>query len=345
MDSNSLITLMIGFGLVAVLGLVVGWAMWESSKSNAAGNRHEPSVRSPYYVIDPAVAASAAPVRTTTGTFRTVSGGVATAPPLAPTMTYVDNPYVQAAPPAPAPVAAPATEVATEYVPVPEFIPVAEMVAEPAPAAAPAAPAPAAAPTSSEGYPAYVAASAPAYAVSPAPAKVPAAPSSYASVPAPTLGRTATATAPARPTAPAMAPPTPGYVPQYTSTPRAPQSTVFRLGRVLWVDDHPDSHVPDVVALHRMGLTVTVATHCDAALAYLGAEKYLLVITDCVREGDRMSTAEFVHTVRRMYPGLPTVAYDPGAVVTGPNAPELPHDEVVTDAGALPSVVGRLLGR
>ena len=114
---------------------------------------------------------------------------------------------------------------------------------------------------------------------------------------------------------------------------------------MLWVDDDPDSHVPDVVALHRMGLTVTVARHCEAALAYLAAEKYLLVVTDCGREGDAMTAADFIRTIRRNYPGVPTIAYAPGTIVTGPGAPELPHDQVVTTPGELPSVVGRLLGR
>lgn len=130
-----------------------------------------------------------------------------------------------------------------------------------------------------------------------------------------------------------------------TSTPPPPATGAYRLGRVLWVDDAPDAHVTDVIALHRMGLTVTMATRCEAALSYLGAESYVLVITHAKTVTEGMSVAEFVHTVRQLHPTIRTIAYDPGVVVTGPQAPDLPHDDVITAAGGLAPSAARLLGR
>ncbi|MEV8359996.1 hypothetical protein [Microbacterium sp. NPDC076895] len=303
MDSNSLITLMIGFGVVAVLGLVVGWAMWESNKGEANSDRHEPVPRMPRYPDMSSPAVTTATVRTVAGS-RPVTGTPMTHPYAIPQAAYQQQPQ--------APQFAEGT---TEYVftpnPAAQPVNVASAAFGPAPAAyapeQPAQPQPSAPQLPAEHQAAaYPAVDEP---VPPAPTPAPAAPV-YAPVP-----------------------------------PRTSSTSVFRLGRVLWVDDDPDSHVPDVVALHRMGLTVTVARHCEAALAYLAAEKYLLVVTDCGREGDAMTAADFIRTVRRNYPGVPTIAYAPGAIVTGPGAPELPHDQVVTTPGELPSVVGRLLGR
>ncbi|OJV98158.1 MAG: hypothetical protein BGO47_07620 [Microbacterium sp. 67-17] len=337
MDSNSLITLMIGFGVVAVLGLVVGWAMWESNKAEATSDRREPVQRMPRYPDMSSPAVTTATVRTVAGP-RPVTGTPMTHPYAIPQAAYQQQPQ--------APQFAEGT---TEYVYAPnpsaQPVNVASAAFGPAPAAyAPEQPAqppvpPLPAEYQAPAYPAgdepVAAAPAPAQA---APAYVPVPPAAPAPPPAPALAPPATAPV-------ATAAPGAGYKQTYATPPRTSQTSVFRLGRVLWVDDDPDSHVPDVVALHRMGLTVTVARHCEAALAYLAAEKYLLVVTDCGREGDAMTAADFIRTVRRNYPGVPTIAYAPGAIVTGPGAPELPHDQVVTTPGELPSVVGRLLGR
>mgnify|MGYP001806170962 CR=1 FL=1 len=329
MDSNSLITLMIGFGVVAVLGLVVGWAMWESNKAEATSERHEPVQRMPRYPDMSSPAVTTATVRTVAGP-RPVAGTPMTHPYAIPQAAYQPQPQ--------APQFAEGT---TEYVfapnPAAQPVNVANAAFGPAPAAyapeqraqPPAPPLPTQHQTAA--YPAVDGS------VAAAPAPAPAAPA-YAPVPPPVPAPAATA--PVDAAAPAA-----GYKQTYATPSRTSSTSVFRLGRVLWVDDDPDSHVPDVVALHRMGLTVTVARHCEAALAYLAAEKYLLVVTDCGREGDSMTAADFIRTVRRNYPGVPTIAYAPGAVVTGPGAPELPHDQVVTTPGELPSVVGRLLGR
>lgn len=352
MDSNSLITLMVGFGVVAVLGLIVGWAMWESNKAEAAANRHEPAQRGPRYPDMSTPAVTTGTVRTVSGTARTTAGAPMPHPyPVAQPPAY--PPQVQT-PPSPVPASqtpltqGPATQAPLTQPPVAAATPgidgTTEYVFAPMPSAQPVTVAAAAfGPTQTTAYTTPTPAQAP-----PAPAAAPAAAAPAAPTAAPTAAQPPAAPAHAAPpSVPPAAAPTqkPGVTPPYSATPRAPQTTVFRLGRVLWVDDDPDSHVPDVVALHRMGLTVTVANHWEAALAYLAAEKYLLVITDCVREGDTMSTADFIRTVRRHYPGVPTIAYDPGAVVTGPDAPELPHDQVVTTPGELPSVVGRILGR
>lgn len=338
MDSNSLITLMIGFGVVAVLGLVVGWAMWESNKAEAGSDRHEPAQRAPRYPDVSSPAVTTATIRTVTGSRPAVSMPVA--PPYAvPQAAYQPQPQqpMTMPPAAVPPVAAGATEYVFAPNPSAQPVNVASAAFGPSPAeTVPAEPFP---PTSfpTESFPTVTAPPTPASA--PAPVPAPAAPAPAPAAPAPAPG------APTAPPAPPAPPQGTGFTQPYTATPRGSHTTVFRLGRVLWVDDDPDSHVPDVVALHRMGLTVTVARHCEAALAYLAAEKYLLVVTDCGHDGDVMTVADFIRTVRRNYPGVPTIAYAPGAVVTGPGAPELPHDQVVTTPGELPSVVGRLLGR
>ena len=332
MDTNSLITLMIGFGVVAVLGLVVGWAMWESNKAEATSDRHEPAQRMPRYPDMSTPAVTTSTIRTVTAPRNTV-GTPMSHPYTAPTAAYQQQPQAPqftappvTAPPVTAPPATAPPATAPQAPRVDEGT--IEYVFAPNPSAQPVTVASAAfgpAPT--------------ALAPTPAPEQQPPSPPVDEPIPAASLSPEAAPT----PDPPQQA----AGVPQqpHVAPPRAPQKSVFRLGRVLWVDDDPDSHVPDVVALHRMGLTVTVARHCEAALAYLAAEKYLLVVTDCGREGDVMTTADFIRAVRRNYPGVPTIAYAPGTIVTGPGAPELPHDQVVTTPGELPSVVGRILGR
>ena len=379
MDSNSLITLMIGFGVVAVLGLVVGWAMWESNKAEATADRHEPAQRVPRYPDLSSPAVTTATVRTVAGSRAAIGTPMSHPSPAAP-VPYQQQPQApQIAVPEPA---LPPAAGVTEYVfaPVPPAQPVNVAAAvDPAPTAFASPPPSTPQPpprseavndlptpagsytTPSESFPAPTEGfAAPRETYLPPGETYPATPSSEATAapaaPAPTAAPASPAAhAPTTPTPPAPAPrmppssateaPASGFTPPYTITPRAPHTTVFRLGRVLWVDDDPDSHVPDVVALHRMGLTVTVARHGEAALAYLAAEKYLLVVTDCGRADDTLTAADFIRTVRRNYPGVPTIAYAPGSVVTGPGAPDLPHDQVVTTPGELPSVVGRLLGR
>lgn len=318
MDTNSLITLMIGFGVVAVLGLVVGWAMWESNKAEATSDRHEPAQRMPRYPDMSTPAVTTSTIRTVTAPRNTV-GTPMSHPYTAPTAAYQQQPQT--------PQVAGATEWVFAPNPSAQPVNIASAAFAPAPAAfTPEPPAPVA--------------TAP---VVDTPIPAPPAPEQTAPAPAPASPAPAPAAAAAAPIETAS--PGGGYTQTYATPPRTSHTSVFRLGRVLWVDDDPDSHVPDVVALHRMGLTVTVARHCEAALAYLAAEKYLLVVTDCGREGDVMTAADFIRTVRRNYPGVPTIAYAPGTIVTGPGAPELPHDQVVTTPGELPSVVGRLLGR
>ncbi|GAA1707399.1 hypothetical protein GCM10009808_26730 [Microbacterium sediminicola] len=133
--------------------------------------------------------------------------------------------------------------------------------------------------------------------------------------------------------------------PRLVRTQPPPQTTVYRLGRVLWVDENPDAHVADLVALHKVGLTVTVANHYDAALEYLAAEAYVLVVTAWRGGPEGMTAAEFVQTVQQRHRGIPTIAYDDDREYSLQEAAALPHDEIVTETVGLRTVVTQMLGR
>lgn len=90
----------------------------------------------------------------------------------------------------------------------------------------------------------------------------------------------------------------------------------LRLGRVLWVDDDPDTSLSETIALHTLGTAVVKATHAEAALAYLSADRYTAVVFGIVPDSDLDAIAAFVEHVRVRQPGILILGYAAPGVVT-----------------------------
>jgi CheY-like chemotaxis protein len=81
------------------------------------------------------------------------------------------------------------------------------------------------------------------------------------------------------------------------------------LKRALWVDDHPDNNVNETVALELLGVFVVSATSNRAALRYLSALEFDVVITDLDRGGNNEDGSALLDTLRTTRPQLPVVFY------------------------------------
>ncbi|MDW5614086.1 response regulator [Mycolicibacterium sp. D5.8-2] len=82
----------------------------------------------------------------------------------------------------------------------------------------------------------------------------------------------------------------------------------LHLQRVLWVDDHPDNNVFEVLALMQLGFLITTATSNDAARRYLDEANFDLVITDL----GRGSSDDGINLVRELHgreEGPPVIVY------------------------------------
>jgi CheY-like chemotaxis protein len=88
------------------------------------------------------------------------------------------------------------------------------------------------------------------------------------------------------------------------AAPTAPASSVAL--RIVAVDDEPALVELFAAMLSALGHTVTTAASGEAALGYLAAEPYELVITD-VGMGAGMNGWEPAAEIERMTPGLPVV--------------------------------------
>jgi CheY-like chemotaxis protein len=84
-------------------------------------------------------------------------------------------------------------------------------------------------------------------------------------------------------------------------------STVTRLARVLWVDDNPDNNLYETIALEQLGRFVTKATSTEAALRYLSALDFALIITDLGRGLDRHAGEDLIRRVRSAGRALPVI--------------------------------------
>ena len=87
-------------------------------------------------------------------------------------------------------------------------------------------------------------------------------------------------------------------------------------GRVLWVDDDPDTSMSETIALQKLGTTVTKTNHADAALAYLSADTYTALVFGIVPDSDLDAIEAFVSRARTSQPGIVTLGYAAPGVVT-----------------------------
>lgn len=89
-----------------------------------------------------------------------------------------------------------------------------------------------------------------------------------------------------------------------------------RLGRVLWVDGDPDTSMSETIALHKLGTGVVKATHADAALAYLSADRYTALVFGIAPDSDLAAIEAFVARARTSQPGILLLGYAAPGVVT-----------------------------
>ena len=97
-------------------------------------------------------------------------------------------------------------------------------------------------------------------------------------------------------------------------TPKLPERV--HPGRVLWVDDDPDTSMSETIALQKLGATVTKTNHADAALAYLSADTYTALVFGIVPDSDLDAIEAFVSRARTSQPGIVTLGYAAPGVVT-----------------------------
>ena len=96
-------------------------------------------------------------------------------------------------------------------------------------------------------------------------------------------------------------------------TPKLPERV--HPGRVLWVDDDPDTSMSETIALQKLGTTVTKTNHADAALAYLSADTYTALVFGIVPDSDLAAIEAFVSRARTSQPGIVTLGYAAPGVV------------------------------
>lgn len=102
------------------------------------------------------------------------------------------------------------------------------------------------------------------------------------------------------------------------------------LGRILWVDDHPDNNLHESIAFERLGLAVTKTTHADGAMEYLRSLRYSVVITNWGRQ-DGTQVADFVRQVASSYPDATVIVYTSPAQVAAGDASRSGADVVTAD--------------
>jgi len=115
-----------------------------------------------------------------------------------------------------------------------------------------------------------------------------------------------------------------------------------RLGRILWVDDHPDNSVHESIALERLGLAITKTTHASGAMEYLKSLRYDVVITNWSRQ-DGTPVSEFIRHVGTLHPGATVIVYTTLTQVAAGDASRSGADLVTADPHELlASVLARL---
>jgi len=105
-------------------------------------------------------------------------------------------------------------------------------------------------------------------------------------------------------------------------------------GRVLWVDDDPDTTMSETIALQKLGTAVVKTTHADAALAYLSAGTYTALVFGIVPDSDLAAIESFVSRARTSQPGILTLGYAAPGV-----APDAADVTLVRDPSELVAAV------
>ena len=86
-------------------------------------------------------------------------------------------------------------------------------------------------------------------------------------------------------------------------------------GRVLWIDDDPDTSMSETIALQKIGTAVLKTNHTDAALAYLSAGTYTALVFGIAPDSDLAAIEAFLSRARTSQPGIVTLGYAAPGVV------------------------------
>lgn len=92
-------------------------------------------------------------------------------------------------------------------------------------------------------------------------------------------------------------------------------AAIITLARILWVDDHPDNNVYEILALESLGRFVTVATSTEAGLLYLRQLDFAAAITDVERADDPTAGESFIKRARESGHQLPIAVYTSNAAI------------------------------
>ena len=134
-------------------------------------------------------------------------------------------------------------------------------------------------------------------------------------------------------------------VPVQPSPVLAGDEATTTLARILWVDDHPDNNLYEIIALENVGRFVTVATSTEAALFYLRELDFAAAITDIERAGDPTAGESFIQRARASGHQLPIAVYTSNAAVWRHRMLDHGAQAVVDLPGDLIREVDRLIAR
>ncbi|WP_344073480.1 hypothetical protein [Microbacterium sediminicola] len=84
---------------------------------------------------------------------------------------------------------------------------------------------------------------------------------------------------------------------------------MLRPGRVLWVDDDPDTTISETIVLNTLGIAVTKTIHAEAAMAYLSAQEYTAVVFSTSADSSAAALDDFAVHVRDRQSGVLVLAY------------------------------------
>lgn len=82
-----------------------------------------------------------------------------------------------------------------------------------------------------------------------------------------------------------------------------------RHARILWVDDHPENNVEEMLVLVDLGLNVTAVPSTEAALAILQGGVVDLVLSDMERDGDSAAGLQLATRMKELGSAVPMVIY------------------------------------
>jgi CheY-like chemotaxis protein len=88
---------------------------------------------------------------------------------------------------------------------------------------------------------------------------------------------------------------------------------------ILWVDDHPDNNINEVLMLRDLGVSITQTLSSEKARQYLDRAQFDLLITDIGRERDPRAGIRFLKELRQG-DDPPTIVYFLGSEETAEEA-------------------------